>query len=95
MTFELELESFLVKAGSAHISELAGIRSGKRMGTLQCVGIFLGPDAPIHIRKAKICKKVTVEEWEKRALAMHEAQYVRIVKSENSNITHPVNIDHS
>ena len=87
MTFELELESFLEKAGSAHISELAGIRSGKRMGTLQSVGIFLNPDAPVHFRNARVCKIISVEEWEQRALAMYEAQHAQGAETENSNPT--------
>lgn len=71
---ESELQTFLEKAENVHSQELAGIRSGKRMGTLQDIGIFLGPEAPAHIRNAKICEIINVEEFEKRALAMHEAQ---------------------
>ncbi len=97
MTFESELENFIAKSESVHTAELAGVRGGRRMGTLQDIGVFLSPEAPIHLRQAKICEIISVEEWEKRALAMHEAQRTLTPKpSEPSQSTiDPININRS
>lgn len=82
-----EFEAFLTISESAHAAELAGIKSGKRMGTLQDIGIFLGEDSPAHIRNAKICELLSAEEWESKALAMHQAQKILGAIPEDSKPT--------
>jgi hypothetical protein len=88
-----EFETFLAISESVHAAEIFGIKSGKRMGTLQDIGIFLGEDSPAHIRNAKICELLSEEEWEKRALTMHQGQKTLGAKPEDSKPTiNPVNI---
>lgn len=66
MTFD---DSFFTKAQEVNMTQQKAVNDGRKLGTLQDHGIFLGPDAPAHL-KNKLYPMATPEEiqsnWDSR-----------------------------
>ena len=56
---------FFTKAQEVNTTQQKAVTDGRKLGTLQDHGIFLGPDAPAHL-KNKLYPMETPAEWESR-----------------------------
>ena len=63
----MSLDRFLNRAGEIAGQQQAGVTSGRKLVTAAEIGIMFAPDAPAHIRNARIWCKPSVAEWEAQA----------------------------
>lgn len=73
-----DFDKFAKKADEANTTRQQAIKDGRKMGTLQDHGIFLGPNAPAHL-KNKLYPMASPEEiqarWDSRE---HDSLYQKL-----------------
>ena len=65
MSHDDQFKNFLKKADEVNTTHRQAINNGRKLGNLQSHGIFLGPDAPAHLKNA-LHPMTTPAEWESR-----------------------------